>query len=173
MKALFCFFLSAICLLSCNKDNEIVNESLYNTNVESFIDFKLQDSNGNNLLSGETTSSLSYADIDVIYFDNNIEKVYNNPLLDASKGYLIMNEGTNAYIRLYLNLPKNNETESLTYIKIKNSDIDTLKSLFSILSGPEGNYGGSSISVQKVWYNENLVLDKTVGVLTELPIIVK
>lgn len=85
MKALFCFFLSAICLLSCNKDNEIVNESLYNTNVESFIDFKLQDSNGNNLLSGETTSSLSYADIDVIYFDNNIEKVYNNPLLDASK----------------------------------------------------------------------------------------
>ncbi|MDD3645569.1 MAG: hypothetical protein PHR19_08595 [Bacteroidales bacterium] len=169
MKALFCFFLSAICLLSCNKDNE----SPYNTNVESFIDFKLQDSNGNNLLSGETTNSLSYADIDVIYFDNNIEKVYNNPLLDALKGYLIMNEGTNAYIRLYLNLPKNNETESLTYIKIKNSDIDTLKSLFSILSGPEGNYGGGSISVQKVWYNENLVLDKTVGVLTELPIIVK
>mgnify|MGYP000909915260 CR=1 FL=1 len=173
MKTLFCFVLLAIGLLSCNKDNDSVNESQYNTNVESFIDFKLQDSNGNNLLSGETASNLSYADIDVIYFDNNVEKVYNNPLLDASKGYLIMSEGNNAYIRLYLNLPKNNDTESLSYIKIKNSDIDTLKSLFSISSGTDGNYGGGSICVQKVWYNENLVLDKTLGVLTELPIIVK
>jgi len=173
MKNIFCLIISAIGLFSCNKDDSKLSDAQYNVNIESFIDFKLQDSNGNNLLSENTTNYLTYESIDVIFFENGKEKVYNNPLLDASKGYLILGDGADKYIRLYLSLQIDKNNESLTYLRIEKSDLDTLKSSFITSSGKSGNYGGGSTSVQNVWYNGNLILDKAAGIASELPIIRK
>jgi len=173
MKSVFYILIIAIGFFSCNKDDNNMNESQYSVNIESFIDFKVQDSDGNNLLYSEAIDDYTYDNIAVVYFEKGKEKVYNNPLLDASKGYLIMGNADDKYIRLYLNLSIDKNNESLTYLRIDHNDLDTIKSSFIISSGENGDYGGSSTSVHKVWYNGILILDKEAGIPTELPVIEK
>ena len=60
MKSVFYILITAIGFFSCNKDDNNMNESQYSVNIESFIDFKVQDSDGNNLLYSKAIDDYTY-----------------------------------------------------------------------------------------------------------------
>lgn len=177
MKTVFFLIISTLLLFACKKKDDNMNNStdknrcdLY---IESNLDFKVYDIKGNNLLSNRAMNYLTYDNIDVIYFYKGKEIVYNKPLLTDSKGYSIQKDNSgDEFICLYLALPVGNSSESISYLRFNHTDLDTIKASFKLASGLNESYKGS-LSLEKVWYNGNLILDKTAGISSELPIIIK
>lgn len=144
----------------CSKDDDKEDDIKFGSVLEDDIGFKLQDSNGNDLLSEKTANYLTYDDIDVVYFEKGKEKIYNKPLSDYPKGYTIVHVGEDNYISLELSLELDKNNESLTYLRINNGELDTIKTLFVHFFPTKPYYFmDSSTRLDKVWYNGTLIYD--------------
>lgn len=150
-------------LVGCDKNSKDDSENKFPDNmyIDSSIDFKLEDTNGNDLLSDRTIGYYNYSDIDKIVLKDGKQVVFNNPLLTASKGFTIFKFEDHYYIRLFLEKPISGENKSITYIRFGGSDIDTLKTEYTISVGDNDIDGGSSVIKNKVWFNNSLFWDST------------
>ena len=170
---------------SCSKENEMKKQTYFQDNIDASVEFKLFNSEGNNLLSNSTTHHLTDSDIDWVYFEKGKEKVYYNPLMASSKNYSIKNTGIESYISLGLiNQDSIFETfeintsnfETTTYLRIgKNNPLDTIKATYKAIKNTnDGSFGGGGtyVTKQKVWFNKTLIYDKEAE-LDALPIIIK
>lgn len=147
-------------LVGCDENNSEI-KSQDNMYIDSSIDFKLEDNNGNDLLSDRTIGYYNYSDIDKIVLKDGKQVVFNDPLLTASKGFTIFKFDDHYYIRLFLEKPMSGESKSITYIRFGGSDIDTLKTEYTISVGDNNIDGGSSVIKNKVWFNNSLFWDST------------
>lgn len=164
MKAII-ILVTTILMVACNKENAEIDTSKDYMYIDNKLDLIIDDTNGVNILN----TILGYNDIDIVSFENGKEKIFYNPMLDASKGYFINEFNSNYYLRLFLNLPKEGSKESFTYMRIKQGSIKEFKSEFEVNKVETGIDGGSSIVLKRVWLNNTLFLDKTKEITSELP----
>lgn len=129
---------------SCNSMNK-TDKQKHSANIESFIDFELRDSLGNNLLKSNFT-------IEIIYYDNKgKEHVYFDKDKHASKGYIVINNDEN--VRLFLNLPVSGKNISKTYVRFNKGYVDIFETEFNI------NHNRTNIERNKIWFNKKLIWD--------------
>lgn len=144
----FILILGTIIILSCNSDDNKSNSQgfLFDGSVNIF----LKNSQGENLINTATFNSNNYK----IYYEINGQKTeVNNPLMDAPKGFYINQESNPISMRLYLNVPPNeNTTSTTTYIEWNNSDTDTLKTHFV--------KGDGYLVWAKLWLNDEVVWEE-------------
>ena len=135
---------------ACSKEDK-EPEADDSTYINTTLDFEIRNKEKKDLLSGE--NSLTYDDIDVVYYQKGKEKVYDNPLaLDGRKGYVILRywDGKyldTKYVHLYLNEPsKRSENIAYTYLRISGRpELYTFK--------VEYKTGEDYVEVQKVYLN--------------------
>lgn len=150
-------------LVGCdnNSKDDIENKFPDNMYIDSSIDFKLEDTYGNDLLSDRTQGFYNCSDIDKIVLKEGKQEVFNDPLLTASKGFTVFKFEDHYYIRLFLEKPISGESESITYVRFGDSDIYTFKTEYTISVGNNDIDGGSSVIKNKIWFNNSLFWDSS------------
>jgi hypothetical protein len=146
------------------------------TFINSQVAFGIRDKEGNDLLNPQTSGYYAYEDIDVIYYDaEGNMKVYENPLLDASKGFFIRFDHNGGHICLMLSEPESGSEKSKTHVRFgSKNETDTFEAEFDTTSPafPEDiDTGGSYVDILKVWHNGTLLYDKAQPSIESLIII--
>ena len=121
--------------LSCHKESE--------TFVSVDTNITILNAQGQNLL--DDPKLYAESNINIYHLVNGVEQLVNQPLLDHSKGFaIIKDEKGKSTLRVYLNNNRKEKT-SITLIKFGDSPADKIEAEFS--------YKGSSIVLEKVWFN--------------------
>ncbi len=129
---LFPFFI----LVSCKKDEKGIS-------MGNHIDITVQNKQGQNLLSAPATFSKS--DINIYHFVNGQPQLYNQPHLDADKGFLLIKDGAGINKMRIFTAFTTNQPTALTLVKFGNLQTDTIKCEYRFAKG--------SLFLEKVWYN--------------------
>ncbi|MCB0522679.1 MAG: hypothetical protein H6577_10760 [Lewinellaceae bacterium] len=130
-------------LISCGMENPTMD--VVATNVDIFV----EDADGNNLLTGTSTTSINTELIKLIYLINGVDQTAYNPDLDCPRFVCYISDPGSERIRIF---PNDTETEEypITYIDWGNGDMDTLKCHFV-----RKEYdNASSVVCDKVWFND-------------------
>jgi hypothetical protein len=130
-------------LFSCNK------ETPKSDVVDTQVDIIIEDSNGNNLLSGTTPSTINVDSIKLMYLINgNTHTVYNEHL-DCQRNVCYIGDAGSERVRIFPN-DVAEEEYPITYINWGNGDTDTLKCHFV----RKDNGNESSVVCDSVWLND-------------------
>ncbi|RYG22135.1 MAG: hypothetical protein EOO07_00745 [Chitinophagaceae bacterium] len=105
----------------------------------------MQNQQGQNLLV--SPAMFTKSNIETYHVINGQAQLFNQPNLDADKGFLVLEGTTGKIIRIFPYFNKN-EKISRTLIKFGDTKIDTIDCEFT--------FSGSSVLLQKVWYNGTL-----------------
>ena len=138
MKILKCslFSIMLLCLFSCERSNNCC------TIIDVDVNLTVQNQQGQNLLASPVLFTKS--NIETYHVINGQTQLFNQPNLDADKGFLMIDGAKGKEIRVF---PYFNKTEkfSRTLIKFGNTKIYTIDCEF--------NFSGPSVLLQKVWFN--------------------
>jgi hypothetical protein len=110
----------------------------------------IKNSTGSDLLNPTNPNSLDEKDFKIIYEINGEEIEFNEPHLDYSRGFSILQHENKYRIRIFPNTDKNT-LYPITYIKWNDVDTDTLKCQIERRSNSE--------VCKKVWLNGEVVWD--------------
>ncbi len=133
--SLFLFVL--FCLFSCEESKTCC------TIINNEINLSVQNQQGKNLLSSPALFTKN--NIETYHVINGKAQVFSQPNLDAEKGFLLLKDGNGKeFVRVFPYYNKKEKT-SLTLIKFSDTKTDTLECEFK--------FSGSSVLLQKVWYN--------------------
>lgn len=116
--------------------------------LDTYIDIKLTDMSGNDLLNSQSPNSYNNSNIEIFYLQNGSEQFYYCGNCDHQKGYYFFERDNKFVMRLFANFEsQNNNSNPITYIQWNESDRDTIQCKYY----RSGN--GNSINCTKVWYN--------------------
>lgn len=133
--------LSAIFIMSCNKEDDTPNTYTY---ISTDVEFSVFDSENEDLLNPENPNHINESDISIYYnIDGVIEEV-NNPNSDYPRNFFIFKHENEYRLRVFINNTKTSE-EPITYVHWNKVDIDTIKATF--------NRANNSIVQDKIWLN--------------------
>jgi hypothetical protein len=149
---------------SCENDEIIQDDkktpaSNVGISIDASFDFVPVNKNGDNLL--QTKTPLTIADFDIVLYDKRGKPYYfYDPMLGDPKRISVTGAwGGSDWVCVYLNGSKDSNV-GITYLRICDQ-IHTIKSEWESLFGePEENNtigGGYSLSVKKVWFDNELV----------------
>lgn len=171
--------MSLIFIYSCsnddhkNEDGTSDSTDLY-MDIDATFNFIPVDADGNNLLKAE--NMLTIDDFDIVLYDKKGKPYYfYDPMLGDPKNISITGEwGGNDWVCVYLDGPKDEVSNTgITYLRICN-DIHIIKTEWDIsFEGTDDENvigGGYSIEVKKIWFDNELVVDK--GASVYMPAIV-
>lgn len=138
MKSILLTILSMalICLFSCEKKNCC-------SVISNAVEITVLNQQGKNLLAEPAV--FTKGDIETYHVVNGKAQLYNQPNLDADKGFLLIKEVVGKErLRLFVYHNKE-EKRPRTLIKFGNTKMDTIDCEF--------RYSGSSVFLEKVWLN--------------------
>lgn len=142
MKKLVLVLVLGMVILSCSNDNDI---PLVGVVVDTGVNIKYLDENGNNLLNGEIDES----NINIYHKINNEWVGYYESNLDYPKGIVVRERDNEKYLVLFVSIIVDENSISETKIEYSNrNEGDIIKTLID-------NSNGNRI-VRKVWYNSIL-----------------
>jgi hypothetical protein len=119
-----------------------------------YIDFKLENSSGSDLLDPTVNNSYNTENIKLFYLQNGVEQLYLCGNCDHQKGYYFFERDNDYVIRFSPNFEiQQDGTDPITYIQWNETDRDTIQCHIN------RNEDGSYIFCTKVWYNDSLVYD--------------
>jgi len=152
MKSLVCLLFFSLMLLSCssNEVNHHENHDPYPM-MPSMV-FKVVSPEGVDLLNPNNPNAYLRKDIKVNYLLNDGTEVFYT-YSNSTDHFEIITPEESGREFYFLNLRLNGsvKNEAITYIKWKNTDIDTIKS----------NYSSNSVfQCSEIWYNSKQVLEK-------------
>ncbi|MGF1923214.1 MAG: hypothetical protein ACQUHE_03470 [Bacteroidia bacterium] len=125
-----------LCLFSCERKDCC-------TVISSAVEITVLNQQGKNLLAEPAV--FAKGDIEKYDVVNGAPQLYNQPHLDADKGFLLIKDvAGKERLRLFLYHNKE-EKRSRTLIKFGNTKMDTVDCEF--------RYSGSSVFLEKVWLN--------------------
>jgi hypothetical protein len=154
MKKTTLLLILCISMLSCTKDNP--NNSSFLIDREVYI--YLKNNQGENLLNTANYNSENFK----IYYEINGQKIeVNNPLLDASRGFVI-SDWTNP---ISMGVALNDviaDIPTITYIEWNDTDTDTLKTSYIRTE--------NSFIWDKLWVNGELVWQPGTPSVEDLPV---
>lgn len=133
------FSIVLFCLLSCEGSTNCC------TIIDRDVNLTVQNQQGQNLLV--SPAMFTKSNIETYHVINGQAQLFNQPNLDADKGFLVLEGTTGKIIRIFPYFNKN-EKISRTLIKFGDTKIDTIDCEFT--------FSGSSVLLQKVWYNGTL-----------------
>jgi hypothetical protein len=135
-------------LISCSKKPDTMD--VFNI----YIDFKLENSSGSDLLDPTVNNSYNTENIKLFYLQNGVEQLYLCGNCDHQKGYYFFERDNDYVIRFSPNFEiQQDGTDPITYIQWNETDRDTIQCHIN------RNEDGSYIFCTKVWYNDSLVYD--------------
>jgi len=142
---LFCL---AFILLFCNEDHPTI--------IDISVDMWIRDQSGNNLLNAATAGYYKKEDIRIFYLQDGVRKEFNNPRMDAPRGFIIYrNDGNGEYVMKLSPYEGIVDKEiTTTYIQWNDTQTDTVRCLMSRIY--------QSIYCKKIWYNNVLKYDDAV-----------
>lgn len=126
------------------------------TYIDISIEISLVDQHGQNLFA--PTGPITKNDITISYLIDGKEVVYNEPHLDAAKGFSFIDDKT---IRILPNTDKK-EKFPITIIKFGNFNADVIK------CEVERKRGNAYTSIVKVWHNNVLKYDVKNGLFSQM-----
>lgn len=139
----------SICLLSgCLKKND---QGDY---VDIYIDLKLENTQGSDLLNPDTENSYNQKDIKLFYLLNGIEHYHFCDNCDYQNHYHFYERDNRFVMRISPSyVTQEDGSDPVTYIQWNDNDRDTIQCHIN------RNKDGSKIFCSKVWYNDSLVYD--------------
>ncbi|TRZ41639.1 hypothetical protein [Robertkochia solimangrovi] len=141
----FALFVFLQLILSCSADNEQENFV-----VNTMVEFKLSDDQGNDLLNPKNPNAYEESQIRLFYSSNDaLVEVY-DPLMDHPRNFLIYPHENEYRIRIFLN-NDSNEERPVTVIQWSATNQDVLKAEIRRTSNAE--------LIQTIWLNETLIWD--------------
>lgn len=154
--SLFIFIMSIANSGFDTKTEKIEDNQMVNYYTENFVDFLIVDKEGNNLLNPD----YKYQDrIDILIpNEKGSFKVFYDPKLLASKGYLI--DDTDYSIRLYLSLPENDTNITETILRFDNKENYVFRTEYKMISNTtDSKKIRSGYQRKKIWVNDKLFWD--------------
>lgn len=154
-------------VVSCNKEKSINDQEVhgYGFYPNTGIQIRIEDKNGNDVLSGKTGTSLTIEDIDRIIYvgKKNREEVYYNALLRTPKGFEISKDEKSHYLSFDMFMTNYNDKFYNNYLRIgKKGRVHKIKvETERLTSTLKDSYGGAVVSLKKVWLDGVLVWEAT------------
>jgi hypothetical protein len=152
MKKTILFITAFLLLISCSNDKQCSC-----SNIDIGVTIFLKDSQGVNLLNTANYNSDDFK----VYYEIDGQKIeVNNPLLDASRGFVI-NDWTNP---ISMGVALNDviaDIPTITYIEWNNSDTDTLITTYERTE--------NSVVWDRLWLNDELVWQPGMPAIEGIP----
>ncbi len=141
--------ITCICLLfSCSKKTGTMDD------LDIYIDLKLENNSGSDLLNPNTNNSYNQENIQLFYLLNGVEQYYFCSNCDHQKRYFFFKRDNKFVMRIFPSFKiQEDGTYPITYIQWNDNDRDTIQCHIN------RNEDGSYIFCTKVWYNDSLVYD--------------
>ncbi len=133
-------------ILSCNqKDPSPIN-------VDIFIDLRVYDKSGNNLLNSSNAGYYKPEDIRVYFLKDGVKTEVYNPALDGPRNFRIFNNGANQnFLRLTPSEGTKDQETTTTLLLWRQNDQDTIRTTMTRISG--------TVYCSKVSYNGAIKYD--------------
>ncbi len=148
MRPAFCIkitLLFLMVLLSCNPDPGP-------TNIDTYVDFRVYNKTGDNLLDPLTSGYYKPEDIRIYFLKDGVKKEAYNPALDAPRNFRIFDNGANQnYLRLFPDEGTKDQETTTTLLLWREGDQDTIKTTMTRIQG--------SVYTKKVYFNSVLKYD--------------
>ena len=111
--------------------------------IESHVDLLLVDEQSNNLIDG---GHFDLNNLKIYYLIDGKKKFFFNNRLDYPKGFNVVEDrDKQSLLRIYLNYAM---VTPVTHVEYGENDTDYMKTEF--------HRNGSSVIIQKIWYNDEL-----------------
>lgn len=141
-----------ITLTSCNKSDEMQQQSQQQFNLDALLEFSIINSENQDLLNPNNPNHITQEDIKIFYLINGQSKEVYNPLMSNPRNFLIYKHESEYRIRISPNISETEEIP-ITYIKWNNNDTDTIKVSY--------NRTPNAIQQRKIWLNDIQIWDWT------------